>query len=349
MMKNSLRFSHGTVSRSVKGLETKFTITQDAFYDYKIAHEDFDPDDAFLEMIQKFHQLQDILKSPLSSSQKAAFDDYILESLASMVYGSNLIENAGAGFEITWNLCMKIFKGEPVPEEISERDEEYQRIRAERLKAKLPTNSMTVLRTRREIFQHAKAAAYIINSLCLKDHELSEDIILETHRILTYKVDAESAPWSQYSGVYRSVNVTAGLTSFATVSSIPSKMKDMIKQLQYDLDMAKKSGNIDPIMLAAKYSHIFVNIHPFLDGNGRMCRLMLNAILLKLGNFIVCLGEDATTRDQYLEVVTAASQLEATYDGREEEEKPVMHREVASLVLSYAKASLGKLIKTVAK
>lgn len=346
MMKSSLRLGRGTVSRSVRGFETKLTIAQDDFYDYKIAHEDFDPDVSFSELLQLLDKLQDFLQAPSSPQQKAAFDNYILESLTRMVFGSNYIEKAGTGFEITWDLCMKIFKGEQVTEEIHERDPEYQRIKADFFRANLPVNSSTILRSRREVVQHAKAAVYMINSICLQDLELSEEIILETHRILTYKVDAESMSWSQYSGVYRSVDVVAGFNSFAQVSSIPRMMKNMVRDLQYELDEARKTGTIDPIMLVAKYSHTFVNIHPFLDGNGRMCRLILNAMLLKFGNLMVCLGGDVSARNTYLEVASGANQLEATYEGREEEDKPVFHKELASLVLSSAKASLGKLIRS---
>lgn len=349
MMKSSLRFGRGTVSRSIKGLETKLTIAQDAFYDYKISHDDFDPDVTFPELLQLIDQLQDFFEAPQTPQQKAAFDDYILESLTRMVFGSNLIEKAGAGFDITWNLCMKIFRGEQVAEEIDERDPEYQKIKIDLFRASLPANSTAVLRSRREIVQHAKAAAYIINAICLQDQDISEEIILETHRILTHKVDAEGTPWTQYSGVYRSVDVVAGFMSFPSFSSIPVLMGHMIRDLQNDLNEAKKIGTMDPIMLAAKYCHIFVNIHPFVDGNGRMCRLILNAILLKFANVLVCLGGDMAARETYLEIASAASQLESTYEGREEEEKPVMHKELASLVLSYAKASVRKLVRAVAK
>jgi len=36
---------------------------------------------------------------------------------------------------------------------------------------------------------------------------------------------------------------------------------------------------MDPYVLASKYCHKFVNIHPFLDGDGRMCRLIMNGLL----------------------------------------------------------------------
>lgn len=349
MMKRSLRLERGTISRSVKGLETKLTISQDGFYDYKICHNDFDPDVIFPELLELLDNLQEFLKASPSPQQQAAFDTYILESLTHMVFGSNFIEKAGAGFEITWDLCMKIFKGEQVLDEVKERDPEYERIKADLLSANQPANYTAILRSRREIIQHAKAAAYMINSICLQDREISEEIILETHRILTYKVDAESMPWTQYSGVYRSVDVCVGFNTFAPVASIPRKMKNLVEDLQDELKEAGKTGTIDPIMLAAKYSHMFVHIHPFLDGNGRMCRLLLNSILLKFGNILVCLGGNASARNTYLEISSGACQMETTYEGREEEERPVIHKELASLVLSTAKASLGKLIRAVAK
>lgn len=61
MMESSLRLGRGTISCSVKGLKTKLTISQDEFYDYKIAHDDFDPDVTFPELLQLVDQLQNFL------------------------------------------------------------------------------------------------------------------------------------------------------------------------------------------------------------------------------------------------------------------------------------------------
>jgi Fic family protein len=51
-------------------------------------------------------------------------------------------------------------------------------------------------------------------------------------------------------------------------------MKAMISDLNSDLKEATKSGKIDAVAFSAKYCHNFVNIHPFLDDNGRTCRLI---------------------------------------------------------------------------
>jgi Fic family protein len=42
-----------------------------------------------------------------------------------------------------------------------------------------------------------------------------------------------------------------------------------------------EAGKIHPIELAATFHHRLVRIHPFLDGNGRVARLMMNTILMQ--------------------------------------------------------------------
>lgn len=120
----------------------------------------------------------------------------------------------------------------------------------------------------------------------------------------------------------------------------------MIRELKSDLKEAIKRGTIDPIAIASKYANIFVNIHPFIDGNGRICRLILNSILLKLGSFLVCIGEKEEDRSLYMEVACSASALEDMYGDRDEDEKPVMHKELGSFVMSHVKKSMRKLVTT---
>ena len=75
-------------------------------------------------------------------------------------------------------------------------------------------------------------------------------------------------------------DVHAGLHQFISPELFRGRMKAMISDINSDLQEATKSGKIDPVAFSAKYCHDFVNIHPFLDGNGRTCRLILNAMLL---------------------------------------------------------------------
>ncbi|KAJ5893366.1 hypothetical protein N7495_005057 [Penicillium taxi] len=84
---------------------------------------------------------------------------------------------------------------------------------------------------------------------------------------------------------------------------IPMLMSSLIRELKDDMNDAQANGHIDTVALASKYTHVFVNIHPFVDGNGRMCRLILNSLLFNLCIFIVNIGENKEKRSQYLDVV----------------------------------------------
>lgn len=344
-MKSTFRIGRGTVSiRSLHGVQAQFTIAMDEAYNYKIGADDFDPDTIFPEIVTLGDQLSTVLQKKLSPGQQNAFEAHILDCLAGMVYGSNMIERAGNSAEITLKLCMAIFRGEEVPEDIGETEEEFLQLKKNLLRKNLPANPSAVLRSRREIVQHAKAASYMIHQLCIRDKDLSEEIILQTHRILTYKVDADTTPWQEYNGVYRTDEVSAGFHSFPHHGLVPYKMKDMIRELESDLKKALKKGTIDPIAIASKYTHIFVNVHPFIDGNGRMCRLILNSMLLKLGSFLVCIGGKEEERSLYLEIASKSSALEDLYEDLDEDEKPKMHKELGSFVMSHVKKSMRKLV-----
>jgi Fic family protein len=75
----------------------------------------------------------------------------------------------------------------------------------------------------------------------------------------------------------------------------------MTENLQAEQKRDKETlAGTDPFMMAAKYCDRFVNIHPFKDGNGRMCRMILDAILIKHAGIVVTLGQTDHKRDEYL-------------------------------------------------
>ncbi|CEJ91208.1 hypothetical protein VHEMI06936 [[Torrubiella] hemipterigena] len=67
----------------------------------------------------------------------------------------------------------------------------------------------------------------------------------------------------------------------------------------------KRTDNhiIDPYTSAARYHHQFVMIHPFLDGNGRVARILLNTLLLKHAGHLVAFGLDEHEKAEYLDRV----------------------------------------------
>jgi fido (protein-threonine AMPylation protein) len=101
-------------------------------------------------------------------------------------------------------------------------------------------------------------------------------------------------------GIYRSDEIFAGSLPFPKPSKISEPMRSMIQNLDKDLTSAVKSKELDPCALAAKYADRIVIIHPFRDGNRRICRTVLNAILIKYAGIVVNVGEHNQNRDEYV-------------------------------------------------
>ncbi len=62
-----------------------------------------------------------------------------------------------------------------------------------------------------------------------------------------------------------------------TWAKLDSLMKDFVKQIP------QLKNDLHPVEYAAMLHAIFVNIHPFIDGNGRVARLLMNLALLQSG------------------------------------------------------------------
>ena len=76
-------------------------------------------------------------------------------------------------------------------------------------------------------------------------------------------------------GEYRKTPVFAGFKTFAPVSVIERLMNDALRRYY--------SSDDDPISVAANLFSDVINIHPFEDGNGRLCRVILSHVLVQSG------------------------------------------------------------------
>lgn len=125
------------------------------------------------------------------------------------------------------------------------------------------------LKDHMEAVGHKEAFDYIVD--LVKDKvELSEYIIKQIH----YLVLADKP---QDRGVYRRVPVTIMGAKHTPVQ--PYLIEPKLQKL---LDWFKNSNN-DFISKLARFHIEFEGIHPFIDGNGRTGRLLVNLELMKLG------------------------------------------------------------------
>lgn len=123
------------------------------------------------------------------------------------------------------------------------------------------------LREVNEAKNHKEALDFLLEY----DGGMNEDFILKLHLIILKRIDDSNA------GKYRNIPVfiVDSDVKFPHYSKVPRLVKNLVKWYK----SAKKS--MHPLELAALFSAKFVSIHPFIDGNGRCSRLLMNYILKK--------------------------------------------------------------------
>jgi Fic family protein len=122
-----------------------------------------------------------------------------------------------------------------------------------------------------EIINHKEAIEYI-EDLVSKNVKLSEYDIRSVHYLILKEIDSTNA------GKYRNENVfISGAKHVPPVyMNVPYKMQNLIDQYQSWKDL-------HPVVRACFLHGEFVKIHPFIDGNGRTARLLLNFELIQSG------------------------------------------------------------------
>ena len=101
-----------------------------------------------------------------------------------------------------------------------------------------------------------------------KTSSLNTEIIRQTHKIM---MDGEDI----LVGEYRKSPVFVGYHIFTQASLIERYVEDAI----FRFHETKKD---DPIMAATNLFGNIINIHPFEDGNGRICCLILAHVLIQM-------------------------------------------------------------------
>lgn len=128
------------------------------------------------------------------------------------------------------------------------------------------------MREHLEVINHRDAITYV-EEIVQKSEPLSVWQIKHLHRLVLKGIDDE------YAGVYRDQQVF--ISGAKHTPPAPFLIKEQMEQL---IDWyQKETGNFHPITRGAMLHAIFVGIHPFIDGNGRTSRLLLNLELMKDG------------------------------------------------------------------
>lgn len=131
---------------------------------------------------------------------------------------------------------------------------------------------------RQELINYKEAMDFVSEYLDVQS-EITEDVIKGIHKRLVKEVRGGSLEPGCYRKVQNYVvNSITGVIIYTPPSSqeVPTLMKEFVLWLNNEKD-------ISPVLMAGVAQHRFVDIHPFLDGNGRTARVLCTLILYQKG------------------------------------------------------------------
>jgi len=127
------------------------------------------------------------------------------------------------------------------------------------------------LREHFEATNHLDAILYL-EAIVAKNESLSESHIRNIRALLLKSIDTSGA------GSYRHENVV-----ISGASTTPPDFMHLPAETSAMIGWHDQAVNLHPVARAAELHTRFVKIHPFVDGNGRTGRLLLNFDLMKAG------------------------------------------------------------------
>jgi Fic family protein len=143
-----------------------------------------------------------------------------------------------------------------------------------------------------EVTNH-KAAILFLENIIDENNDLSELNIKNIHSLIFKEIDSDNA------GKYRTRNVVISGASQKPTDyiNVPEKMEKLIYEY-------KGWSKYHPLIRSALLHGEFVFIHPFIDGNGRTARLLMNFEAMRSGYLPIIIKADV--RSKYYDALDKA-------------------------------------------
>ncbi len=116
-----------------------------------------------------------------------------------------------------------------------------------------------------------KDAILFLEKLANKKNEIKEADLLQLHSIILNKINPQHAGFYRQEQVY----ITQSTHRPPSFKEVPKLMERVLIELN-----SKEEGR-KAVESATRLHHLFVWIHPFVDGNGRVARLLTNLRLMR--------------------------------------------------------------------
>jgi Fic family protein len=146
-----------------------------------------------------------------------------------------------------------------------------------------------------EVINHKEAIDYL-RAIVAGTEELSEWTIKSLHELIL----KNHQKYHDQRGRYRIEDVQITGTTF--VPPISMRVHELMGVLIEHYN-EKQTAEMHPVALAADMHSELVGVHPFIDGNGRTSRLVMNFILMRAGFPIANISGDKAKRVEYYEAL----------------------------------------------
>lgn len=149
---------------------------------------------------------------------------------------------------------------------------------------------------------------------------LTPNYILQLHKIL-YSRSSKNIGGS-FKNVQNYISATDGNGKSYTLFTplAPYETPIAIEQICEQFNKALVDGEVDVLILIPTFIHDFLCIHPFLDGNGRMSRLLTTLLLYKcgylVGKYISLESKIAKDKNRYYDTLEQAQK--GWHEGKED-------------------------------
>ena len=176
-----------------------------------------------------------------------------------------------------------------------------------------------------EAINHYEAINFI-QDLVASNEPFNQRNLLILHSLILHGIDRDNA------GCFRKVPVM--ISGSRHIPPQPWQIDKLMED--YFLFYQRQQAQLHPVILAAELHEQLATIHPFIDGNGRTARLVMNLILLKAGYPIANISGDTESRLAYYQALEACNTLQ---------DKTAFYE----LTATYVASSLKRLLQLVKK
>ena len=139
---------------------------------------------------------------------------------------------------------------------------------------------------------------------------ITQNYILQLHKILYSYTGNPIAGHTKNVQNYISATTADGRTYALFTPLAPYETPEAMRELCDAYNFAIGEGKVDPLLIIPCFIHDFLCIHPFIDGNGRMSRLLTTLLLYRcgyeIGKYISLEAKIARTKESYYDALEAS-------------------------------------------